>query len=302
MPPFSSPVDYDAVTARAATIDLGDDPAAMRAGFARLLLGDDPAPDDRPRVELGGVEGRLSGAHALDGAPGAVCVWFHGGGYVFGSPETHRRVADRFAQALECPVVTPRYRLAPEHRWPAQLDDARAVVAALHERGHDVYLAGDSAGGHLAINTALAFAKTDTPVAGVALFSPNTDRSGLNATRAVNSPLDPIVDDAFDAHLAAMCFPPEHWMPEHPEVSPARADLSRLPRTHIEVGGRELLRDDSVVFYASAKTAGAPITLHETPAAFHMWQVWVPWLAEGAESLERAAAALQGRSVEHVPA
>ena len=291
-PPFTAPVDYDDVTARAQTIDLGETPTEMRAGFERLLLGEHPAPDARPRVTLGGVAGRLSGADTLDGYAGPVCIWLHGGGYVFGSPETHARVQTRFAEALDFPVVGLRYRLAPEHTWPAQLEDATAAVEALCERGCTVYLAGDSAGGHLAINTALACADTEYAVAGLALFSPNTDRSGLNLTRAANDPHDPIVGDAFDTMLAELCFPPAQWPADHPQVSPVRADLSGLPPTHIEVGGRELLRDDAVVFAAFAKTAGASVTLHETVEAFHMWQVWVPWLREGAESLARAAQVL----------
>ena len=292
--PFSGTVDYDAVTTRAQTIDLGDSPAEMRRGFERLLLGDSPAADTRPLVGLGGVEARLSGAASLTDYSGRVGVWFHGGGYVFGSPETHRRVVDAFAEALGHPVVAPRYRLAPEHAWPAQLDDARAVVRALQQRGNTVLVAGDSAGGHLALNLAIALGRAGHPPAGVALFSPNTDRSGLNATRALHSETDPIVDDGFDGELAMLCFEPSGLPLDHPEVSPVYADLSVLPRTHIEVGGRELLRDDATVLHAFAKRAGADVTLHEEAAAFHMWQVWTPYLAPGTESLERAAEALRG--------
>ena len=294
MPIFPGPVDYDAVTARAHTIDLGDTPTSMREGFAELLLGQSPEADDRPTLRLGQREARLSGAQTLDGYTGTVVVWLHGGGYVFGSPETHRRVADRFAEACGLPVAALRYRLAPEHPWPAQLDDAVAAVRDLHARGCQVILAGDSAGGHLCVNTALACAKTEHPVKALALFSPNTDRSGLNTTRAANTERDPIVDDAFDTMLARMCFPPAEWPTDHPQNSPVRADLSLLPPTHIEVGGRELLRDDSTVFFAFAKTAGADISLHETPEAFHMWQVWTPWLVEADESLGRVGDWVRG--------
>lgn len=284
--PFSGTVSYDQVTSRAATIDLGDTPTSMREGFTRLLLGDYPAQDDRPLLNLGGVEARLSGRDSLEGYSGRVWVWFHGGGYVFGSPETHIRPTSAFAKTTGCPVVTPRYRLAPEHVWPAQVDDAVAVAKALQEKGLEVCLAGDSAGGHLAINTALVLAKAKTPVSRLALFSPNTDRAGYNPTRAERDAFDPIVGDAFDVMLAKMCF--GDTPVTDPQCSPVLADLSLLPPTHIEVGGTELLRDDSLAFYAFAKRAGAKITLHETPEAFHMWQVWGPWLAEGTESLIRA--------------
>jgi len=285
--PFKGTVTYNEVTSRAATIDFGDTPASMRAGFTRLLLGDHPAKDERPLLNLGGVEARLSGRENLENYQGRVWVWFHGGGYVFGSPETHIRPTTAFAKTTGCPVVTPRYRLAPEHVWPAQVDDATAVVRALQKQGFEVALAGDSAGGHLAINTALVLAKAGNPVAQLALFSPNTDRAGYNPSRAVRDEFDPIVGDDFDVMLAKMCF--GDTPVTDPQCSPVLADLSLLPPTHIEVGGTELLRDDSLAFYAFAKRAGAKITLHETPEAFHMWQVWGPWLKEGRESLDRTA-------------
>ena len=292
--PFSGTVTYDEVSDRAETIDLGDTPREMRDNFVRLLLGDEPAADPRPTVTLGGVPCRLSGRDALDGYTGPVALWFHGGGYVFGSPETHVRPVEVFAKALRMPVLAVRYRLAPESPWPAQLEDARAVTDALQADGHALYLAGDSAGGHLALNLAIALGKAGAPPKAIALFSPNTDRTELNATRDLHTLTDPIVDDGFDRMLAGLCFGPGGLPPDHPEVSPVYADLSVLCRTHIEIGGRELLRDDSAVLYAFAKTQGADITLHETPGAFHMWQVWTPWLREGTESLERAAAMLLG--------
>lgn len=287
--PLATPTTYDAIAARAQTIDFGDDPRHMRTQFRLLQLGEDPPPDPRPLLTVGGVEARLSGRETLDGYDGPLGLWFHGGGYVFGAPETHRRPVDCFAEALGLPVLAPRYRLAPEHPWPAQLDDARAVADALRADGHGLYLAGDSAGGHLALNLALALGRDGRPPAGLALFSPNTDRSGLNATRALHSETDPIVDDAFDGELAMMCFEPSGLPLDHPGVSPVYADLSVLPRTHIEVGGRELLRDDATVLYAFAKRAGAEVTLHEEAEAFHMWQTWTPYLEAGTESLVRAA-------------
>ncbi len=296
--PFSGTITYDQVADRARTIDLGDTPASMREGFELLMLGEDHEADTRPEVTLGGVTCRLSGTDALEGLSGPIWVWFHGGGYVFGSPETHRCVTEAFAKTSGEPVVVPRYRLAPEHPWPAQLEDGVAVVRALQAKGFDVSLGGVSAGGHLAINVALVLAQAgthdgtaDAPARRLALFSPNTDRTGLNATRAVRSAMDPIVDDAFDAKLGRWTFP---GVPaEDPEQSPVLADLSLLPRTHIEVGERELLRDDSTVLYAFAKRAGADVTLHEEPRAFHMWQMWTPWLREGTESIERMVAELK---------
>ena len=284
--PFNRAVTFEEIISRAQRIDFGSTPTSMRAGFRQLQLGEHPAPDSRPLVSFGQVESRLSGAQQLKDYSGRVWVWFHGGGGVFGSPESHVRPTTYWAHKSQCPVLSPRYRLAPENPWPAALEDAVSVVKALQQAGHEVALAGDSAGGHLAISTALALAKQGQPVARLALFSPNTDRSGLNTTRAVRNQLDPIVDDAFDTMLGKMVFP--NTPLSSPEVSLVRADLSLLPKTHVEVAGRELLRDDATIFFAFAKTQGAEVSLHETPEAFHMWQLWTPWLKQADESLARA--------------
>ena len=296
--PFSGTIGYDEVARRAQAIELGDIPSDMRTGFHKLLLGEDPSPDDRPEITLGGIVCKLSGASSLDGYDGPVWLWFHGGGYVFGPPETHRRLADAFAIATGQPVVVPRYRLAPEQPWPSAIDDGLAVATALQELGHELRLGGVSSGGHLALNLALVLAKADKtdsrdlrPATRLALMSPNTDRTGLNSTRALRSALDPIVDDDFDARLGRMTFPDA--LADDPEQSPVLANLSLLPRTHIEIGERELLRDDSTVLYAFAKRAGVDISLHEEPSAFHMWQLWTPWLAEGTASIERMARKLE---------
>ena len=285
-------IDFEDVVARARAYDLGNTVDSMRRGFGRLYLGEDAEPDPRPLVQVGGVEARLSGAdNLLEYAGKRVWVWLHGGGYVFGSPETHRRVADLFAELTECAVVVPRYRLAPEHLWPAQREDAVSVVRDLQSMGFEVGLAGDSAGGHLALNTAFHLAQQGSPAVRLALFSPNTDRSGLNQTRQARAAIDPIVNDEFDTRLAKMCF--KNWLPESPEVSPVLGPLACLPMTHIEVGGREILRDDSELLLRRAIAEQVGITLHETKDAVHMWQLWSPWLPAAKISLARAAEVLR---------
>lgn len=211
--PFQGCVSCDEVAARIEANVLGDTPPDMRESFAQLLLGgaaDAPSPVGSA-VKLGGIDGLLIAPScddandvAVDRAPGLV--WFHGGGYVFGSPETHWRVGAAIATMAARAVFLPRYRLAPEHPWPAQLDDALTVVRALQHDGQRVALAGDSAGGHLALTTALALAREGRPVAALLLCSRNTDRSGLNTTRGANDPRDPMNDDAQDTALARLAF------------------------------------------------------------------------------------------------
>ncbi len=277
------------VADRIASVDLGETPEAMRSGFARLLRSD--AVGDASisgRLERRGVDGLWIAPEADTGHPDTCLVWFHGGGYVFGAPETHARAAAAFSEQAAMPVFLPRYRLAPEHRWPAQLEDALAVVKAVQEAGSRVVLAGDSAGGHLALVTALARAREERPVAALVLFSPNTDRSGRSTTRVANTPRDPMNADADDARLARIVFG-DDFDPADPQVSPLLDDLVLLPPTYIEVGAREVLLDDARMLAERGQAAGAPVTIHIAAGAFHMWQLWTPWLPDATASLARAA-------------
>ena len=269
--PFHDEIAREDLLARVAAHPLGDTPGAMRPAFRRLMLG-------RNAVEPGPRRIRPQ----RPGGPRVI--WFHGGGYVFGSPATHERIATYLADRHGFDVTLPAYRLAPEHPWPAQLDDALAAIP----EGDQVILAGDSAGGHLALVAALHLARTGRPPRGLLLFSPNTDRSGRSETRAAMDADDPMVDDAGDRALAAMCFGDRP--PTDPDVSPLLADLSGLPPTWIEVGTPEVLLDDSCLLHARARDAGVEAHLTVTPDLLHMGQIWVPWWAPARTSLDRAAA------------
>ena len=297
--PFTGTITLTDVARRAESGDPGDDPASMRRGFARLLLGD-AAPDDvtpgdeaRPGdVDLGGAPARRYGP-GDDAAPAAV-LYCHGGGYVFGSPETHARLATALAAAAGAPVYALRYRLAPEHPWPAQRDDALAAARALRAAGCTrLALAGDSAGGHLALVATLHLAAADDAPDALALLSPNTDRTGLNRTRDANAARDPMVDPAFDGRLGGMAFADADLPLDHPDVSPALADLAGLPPTHLEVGDREVLLGDTTALHERALLAGVDVSLAVAAGAFHMWQAWTPWLPEAGDSLGRVGAFLR---------
>ncbi len=266
---MDGPATREAIVARIRDHPLGDTPAEQRANFARLVL----APD--------GPEGAIRCAAEGDGR--ATILHFHGGGYVFGSPQTHRRLGEGLASASGLPVILAAYPLAPEHRWPAQLG---AALAACERIDGPLILSGDSAGGHLALVTALELARRSTPVGGLILLSPNTDRSGVSRTRAANDAHDPMVDDAGDRALAALAFGDRP--PDDPQVSPLLDDLSLLPPTHIEVGAGEVLLDDSRLLAERGRTAGATIKLVIEPDGLHMGQLWVPWWPLANRSLARA--------------
>lgn len=260
---------------RIARHPLGKTPEEMRRGFRELVGADDGGPGDRV----------FRPDRAADLPP---LVWFHGGGYVFGGPDTHGRIAAYLAVTHGMTVHLPDYPLAPEHPWPAQRDAAMAALPA----GVAPVLAGDSAGGHLALVTALALARLGRPARALLLFSPNTDRSGLSRTRAAMEDDDPMVDDAGDRRLAKMCFGSRP--DDDPEVSPLLDDLSLLPPTWIEVGDPEVLLDDARLLRDRARRAGAEVHLSVTPGLLHMAQVWAPGWSAATASLDRAADFVRG--------
>ncbi|MEM7488720.1 MAG: alpha/beta hydrolase fold domain-containing protein [Pseudomonadota bacterium] len=274
--PFAGEITRADIVARIEAHSLGDTPGAMRQAFARLVNGDGP-PAPPPGVRVSCDETLVVQPDDTDPDRPPV-VWFHGGGYVFGSPETHLRPAYHLARHHGMTVLLPRYRLAPEHPWPAQLDDAHRAL--------DVHpapiVAGDSAGGHLAL-----VAASERPVAALLLFSPNTDRTGRSPTRKGLGPFDPMVDDAGDARLAAMCFGDRPG--DDPQVSPTLGDLSRMPPTYLEVGSPEVLLGDAALLGAAADRQGATVKTVVTPGLLHMGQLWAPWWAEARASLDRAA-------------
>lgn len=204
-----------------------------------------PLPDGLvvEEVDAGGVP--ADGLSFDGGAAGApVVLYFHGGGYCIGSPRTHRDLASRIAQAAGGSAIVPDYRLAPEHPFPAAVDDALATYGWLvaHVEVERIVLAGDSAGGGLALCLALAARDVGLPLpAGIACLSPWTDLD-LRGESMLSAP-DPILTHAEvvalrDAYLAGTD-------PRTPLASPLYADLRGLPSVLVHVGTAELVLDDS---------------------------------------------------------
>ncbi len=269
--PFTGPVDRAAVVARIEAHPIEGGPQEQRRAFAALVLGDDVAGADEESTWFPGEGGTI--------------VYLHGGGYVFGSPRTHERIGRTLAELTGLGVTMPTYPLAPEHPWPVQLDTA---LAAIEGAPGPVVLAGDSAGGHLALVTALEAERRGVGLAGLILFSPNTDRTERSTTRQRNEPTDPMVDDDGDRELARQCFGDRPG--DDPQVSPLLDDLRLLPRLYLEVGDGEVLLDDSLLLADAARAVGVEVALHVEPGGLHMMQLWAPWWDAAVASLERAAA------------
>ncbi|MEU0093419.1 alpha/beta hydrolase [Kribbella sp. NPDC006257] len=274
--------------------------AGQRASFDRQFK-------DRP---LGaGVTSRatkLGGVDAIDitvdgGDRPGVILYLHGGGYVVGSANTGSILATALARRVGTPAVSLEYRLAPEHPFPAAVDDAYAAYRALLDGGtpaSDIVLAGDSAGGGLVLALLLSARRDGLPLpAGAALFSPWTDLSLSGASMAHREHLDPIFDRAqvqwyADQYLAGQS-------PLDELVSPAFADLTGLPPLLIQVGSYEVLLDDSLRLAARAAESELDVRLEVVAGAPHVFQLLAGELEEADEALDRAGLFLSDQLVRY---
>ncbi len=259
-------VDRAGVERRIARIAMQGSPEDLRHQF--LDLSD--AREVGSNAEMGGVPVRILNPEAEK-----TLLFLHGGGYVFGSSLSHGACAEALADLLDWRVVLPDYRLAPEHPWPAQRDDACAVLDAV---SGPVALAGDSAGGHLAISMALA---RPGRLSHLVLISPNTDRSGQSTTRGAQNDL--MNDDESDRNLGEMAFGQRD--PGDTEASPLLADLSSLPPIFMTASVNEVLLDDTLLFAAAAARAGVAVQTQILPPLFHMWTLWPQALPQARRSL-----------------
>lgn len=271
------------------------DPAEALAALrerAELIAQLYPAPADVrvEQVDAGGVPADL--LLTLGADEQQVLLYLHGGAYVAYSPRSHRELASRLGRAAGCAVLVPDYRLAPEHPYPAAVEDALAALAWLRAQGRTVVVAGDSAGGGLALALALRLRETgQEQVAGLALLSPWTDLALTGAS------VDEVEDDPtldVDRLRGAGLSYAGSADPASPELSPVHADLTGLPPLHIEVGGGEILLSDSTRLAEAARAAGVEVTLEVGEDLPHVFQVFAT-TPEATASTDRLGAFLRGR-------
>ncbi len=219
---------------------------------------------------------------------GRVVLYLHGGGYVIGSPRSHRHLAAAIASAAGGSALLLEYRLAPEHPFPAAVDDAVAAYRWLLDQaiapGH-VVVAGDSAGGGLTVATLLALrgAGLPLPAAGVCI-SPWVDLTCSGASYATKAASDPIVKRAGVAEMGRAYLGTTD--PRTPLASPLFADLRGLPPLLIHVGSEEVLLDDSVQLAARARAAGVDTALEVWDRMIHVWHGFLPMLDEAQAAVE----------------
>jgi epsilon-lactone hydrolase len=243
--------------------------------------------------------GTLGGVPVLtieaDGAAsGTVLLWFHGGWYVMGSPRTSAGLSSDVARRTGARVISVDYRLAPEHPYPAALQDARAAYKALLAAGTDpasVAFVGESAGGGLAAATLAGLRADGLPQPACAvLFSPWTDLTLSGPSMTAKVGIDPsFVPGKVRVRGADYAGAAD---PADPFISPVFADLTGLAPLLIQAGSHEILLDDSTRLAARAATADVAVTLDVTPGVPHLFQAFSAILDEGDAALSRVTAFL----------
>jgi phosphinothricin tripeptide acetyl hydrolase len=231
-------------------------------------------------------------------APGRVLLYLHGGGYVIGSPRSHRHLAAAIAGAAGASALLLDYRLAPEHPFPAAVEDATSAYRWLLDQAiapERIVIAGDSAGGGLTVATLLALREARVPLpAGGVCISPWVDLTCGGASYGTKADADPIVrrsgvEEMARAYLGAT-------PPRTPLASPLFADLRGLPPLLIHVGSDEVLLDDAVQLAERAKAAGVDATLEVYDRMIHVWHWFLPMLDEAQTAVEAIGRFVRSRT------
>ena len=275
---------------RDAPFDLGGDVAVERPLLEQMLTA---AP---LRADVLTTPGDLGGVPVIfveiEGRkPNGTIMYFHGGGFALGSAHSSVGLVSDLARRAGMNAVTVEYRLAPEHPYPAALEDGTAAYHALLDRvssADRIVVSGESAGGNLAIETLIA-AKAEglaMPAAAV-VFSPMTDLTVSGASYTSKADVDPNIT------AQAISTRANDYLAGHdsadPLVSPIFADLAGLPPLLIQAGSHEVLLDDATRLAVKAAADNVAVTLDVTPGVSHVFQAFARLLEEGDDVLSRAA-------------
>lgn len=226
-----------------------------------------------------------------DTKPGKLVIYYHGGGFLFGSPRSHRVITSNLARASGATVLSVDYRLAPEHAAPTAHDDAYDAYKWALENGYvasSIALSGDSAGGNLALSAALRARDEGLSLpACLVLMSPALDLAdeGESHRTVIDAPLlTPELMGLFN-----MIYVGEGDR-RSPTVTPFHSDMTGMPPVLIHVGSWEILRDDSVTIAERINAAGGSAELKVWDGMVHSWQLFAPMLDEGMASIDEAGA------------
>ena len=275
-----------------------------------------PPSDDWP-TQRNNMEAALSALPAVEGVshtevkatgvpaewvqvPGAaqdrVLLYLHGGGYCAGSLKTHRGLVGQIAKSFKGRVLTIDYRLGPEHKYPAAIDDAVAAYQFIMAQGikpAHIAIAGDSAGGGLTVATLLTLRDKKIALPAAAWpISPWVDLEGRGGTLKTKAESDLIIHvDSLHNYAKAYAGARRG----EPLASPVNANLAGLPPLLIQVGSAEVLRDDSMTLAHKAGAADVDVTLEIWPHMPHVWHIFAPMLSEGRDAIAAATTWLNAK-------
>lgn len=236
-------------------------------------------------VDANGV--RAEWTSTPDADPSNAILYLHGGGYVIGSLDSHRHLMAEVGRASGTRTLAIDYRLAPEHPFPAPIEDAVAAYRYLLDTGikpNRIALAGDSAGGGLVVGALLAIREAGLPLPACGwCISPWVDMEALGESFTDRAAADPTVQQATIQMMA-------QWYlggadPRHPHAAPIYGDLTGLPPLLIQVGAAETLLDDSVALARKAGAADVIVDLQIWPEMIHIWHLYFPVLSAGRRAI-----------------
>jgi acetyl esterase/lipase len=242
------------------------------------------------RAEVGGLTAEwLTPRHSPDDK---LLLYLHGGAYIMGNCATHRQLVSYLARYSGIKALLPEYRLAPEHPFPAAIEDAVGLYRSLLANGYDaenIVMAGDSAGGGLAMATLLSLRDAGDPLpAAACLLSPWLDLASTGESMTTRAKRDPWFQPD-DMPIVAAYYCPEAEL-RNPLASPVYADLSGLPPLYIQVGADEILLSDSTRAAEKVREAGGEVDIEIWPGMWHVFQAFLRQVPESRKAVKKIGA------------
>lgn len=224
----------------------------------------------------------------------AVALYLHGGAYTIGSLDSHRSLVSYIARESGMRILVLDYRLAPEHPYPAAIDDAIQAFDWLQLTqglsAAQIIILGDSAGGGLTLATALRLRDTgQTMPRGLICLSPWTDLTLTRESISCRLDKDPFFSNTKELEQSALSYAGSLPL-NHPELSPVYADHQGLPQTYIQVGEDEILLHDSLDLADSMLKANVPVEIEVWPDMWHVWHIFCDWMPESRLAIEKIGA------------
>lgn len=250
------------------------------------------------RLDINGLPAAWMRSPQAD--PARVLLYLHGGGYAVGSINDYKMICGQMADVLKTNLLIPEYRLAPEHPFPAAVEDAKAVYRWLLEQGFqpaNIIIAGDSAGGGLSLAAVLSLRDDGVPLpAAIVCLSPWADLTFQGQSHQAKAKSEAMLTSEKLREWAGFYAGAEN--PAHPLISPVYADFHGFPPLLIQVGSQEILLDDARIVAEKARAAGVDVTLKIWEGMWHVWQMLSEFVPESKAAIEEIGRFIESRSKE----